>query len=345
MQSNFRKLIFRKFLFPILAIFLILIIGYWGYVGFEGYSPINAIYMIVTTFSMVGYGEIQPLTEPGRIFTMFLIIGGFSVGLYSISQITTFFIDGELSKLLKIRRMNKTLNSLNDHYIVCGYGKTGKKIVEDLLRKNQKVVLIEGNAERNEKLKGLYDEHLIHIAGDATSDEILLQAGIERAKYLISVLTTDAENLFVTLSAKDFNKNIKVITRVEESNSTAKFRKAGADHIISPIEIASERIVSIVTSGSDFYDFAKFAGNNSEFDDYKFGVVQINDDSELTGKSYREANIPQRTHLVVIGFYSLSNELQVNPKADNLIQLGDRLLVFGKENEINALKTLAASHK
>lgn len=342
MQSNFRKLVLKKFLFPVVAIIFILIIGYWGYVVFEGYSPINAIYMIVTTFSMVGYGEIQPLTQSGRIFTMFLIIGGFSVGLYSISQITTFFIDGELSKLLKIRRMNKTLNNLKDHYIVCGYGKTGKKVVEDLLKKNNKVVLIECNAERNDKLKEFYDDHLIHIVGDATSDEVLLQAGVEKAKYLIAVLKTDAENLFVTLSAKDFNKDIRVITRVDEANSTAKFKKAGADHIISPIEIASDRIVSIVTNGSDFYDFAKFAGNNGDFDDYKFGVVQIMEGSDLIGKSYREANIPQRTHLVVIGFYSLSNELQVNPKADNLIQLGDRLLVFGKEAEINMLKSLAA---
>ena len=343
MQSNFRKLVLKKFLFPVVAIIFILIIGYWGYVVFEGYSPINAIYMIVTTFSMVGYGEIQPLTQSGRIFTMFLIIGGFSVGLYSISQITTFFIDGELSKLLKIKRMNKTLNSLKDHYIVCGYGKTGKKVVEDLLKKNNKVVLIECNAERNDKLKEFYDDHLIHIVGDATSDEVLLQAGVEKAKYLIAVLKTDAENLFVTLSAKDFNKDIRVITRVDEVNSTAKFKKAGADHIISPIEIASDRIVSIVTNGSDFYDFAKFAGNNGDFDDYKFGVVQIMEGSDLIGKSYREANIPQRTHLVVIGFYSLSNELQVNPKADNLIQLGDRLLVFGKDKEINLLKTLAAN--
>ena len=341
MQTSIRKLVLKKLFFPVIAIIFILIFGYLGYVIIEGYSPINAIYMIVTTFSMVGYGEIQPLSDTGRIFTMILILAGFSLGLYAISQISTFFIDGELSKLLKIRRMNKTLNGLKDHYIVCGYGKTGKKVVEDLLKKNQKVVLIEGSADRNEKLKDFYDNNLIIINGDATSDEILMQAGVERAKYMISVLTTDAENLFVTLSAKDFNKSIKVITRVEETNSTAKFKKAGADHIISPIEIASERIVSIATTGSDFFDFAQFTEGNEEFQDYKFGLVQINEGSDLIGKSYREANIPQRTHLVVIGFYSLSNELQVNPKADNLIQLGDRLLVFGKEEEISLLKTLA----
>ena len=169
----------------------------------------------------------------------------------------------------------------------------------------------------------------------------MLHAGIQNAKFLISVLETDAENLFVTLSAKDFNKNIKVITRVEEANSTAKFLKAGANHIISPIEIASERIVSLATSGSDFYDFARFAGTSEDFGNYKFSIVQILENSELVNKTYREANIPQRTHLVVIGFYSLNNELKVNPKADNKINLGDRLLVFGKEEEINLLKKIA----
>jgi voltage-gated potassium channel len=341
MNSGFRKLVLKKLLIPLVFIILILIFGYLGYVLIEGYTPVNAIYMLITTFSMVGYGEIQPLTETGRIFTMILIVAAFSIGLYAISQITTFFIDGELSKLLKNRRMNKSLQTLNDHYIVCGYGKTGKKVVEDLLKKKKKVVLIERNSERNEKLKDFFDENFIHIDGDATNDEVLLHAGIQNAKFLISVLETDAENLFVTLSAKDFNKNIKVITRVEEANSTAKFLKAGANHIISPIEIASERIVSLATSGSDFYDFARFAGTSEDFGNYKFSIVQILENSELVNKTYREANIPQRTHLVVIGFYSLNNELKVNPKADNKIKLGDRLLVFGKEEEINLLKKIA----
>jgi len=341
MHSNFRHLLLRRLFIPLLALIFLVVFGFFGYILLEGYTALESIYMLVITFATIGYCEVQSLSDNGRIFTILLIIGGFSVGLYAISQISTFFIDGELSKLLKIKRMNKTLKNLKDHYIVCGYGKTGKKVIEDLLLKNKKVVLIENHVERNDRLKDFYDDNLIHITGDATSDEVLLQAGIERAKYLISVLTTDAENLFVTLSAKDLNKNIKVITRVEETNSTGKFNKAGADHLISPIEIASERIVSIATNGSDFYDFAQFFGINDNSHDYKFGLVQINSGSDLVGKSYREANIPQRTQLVVIGFYSLSNELQVNPKADNQIQLGDRLLVFGLENQINDLKVIA----
>ncbi len=341
MITKIRTSIYRKILVPLLILALIFTTGIFGYIYIENFTPIEAIYMVVITFATIGYGEIHTLSEEGRVFTIFLIITGFSVGFYLIGKISEFVIDGELSKLLKIRKMNQSLKEMRNHYIVCGYGKTGRKVVEDLLAKNKKVVLIEGNAERNEKLNDFYNDNLIHIAGDATSDDVLLHAGVEKAKYLIAVLSTDAENLFVTLSAKDFNKKITVITRVEETNSTGKFKKAGADHIISPIEIASERIVSISTTGSDFFSFMEFAESNEELHNYKFGMIQIGEGSDLIGKTYRDANIPLRTQLNVIGCYSLTDELQVNPKADNKIELGDKLLVFGLEDQINTLKQIA----
>jgi voltage-gated potassium channel len=343
MHTKIKSTLYKKLLLPLIILIAILIGGFFGYIYIEGFSPVESIYMLVITFATIGFTEVHELSETGRVFTIFLIITGFSVGFYLIGKISEFVIDGELVKLIKIRKMNKSLKEMHNHYIVCGYGKTGKKVVEDLLAKNKKVVLIEDNTERNEKLKDFYNENLIHIVGDATHDEILQHAGIEKAKYLIAVLTTDAENLFVTLSAKDFNKNIKVITRIEETNSTGKFKKAGADYIISPIEIASERIVSIATSGSDFFSFMEFAESKEELHEYKFGLIQIAQGSDLVGKTYREANIPQRTQLVVIGYYSLMDELQVNPKADNKIELGDKLLVFGLEHQINELKQIAKS--
>lgn len=151
MHSNFRHLLLRRLFIPLLALFFLVVIGFFGYILLEGYTALESIYMMVITFATIGYGEVQALSDTGRIFTIILIISGFSVGLYAISQISTFFIDGELSKLLKIKRMNKTLKNLKDHYIVCGYGKTGKKVIEDLLLKNKKVVLIENHVERSEK--------------------------------------------------------------------------------------------------------------------------------------------------------------------------------------------------
>ena len=341
LRTKLRSLVLRELLVPLLAIFAILIIGFFGYIFIEGFSPLKSLYMLVITFATIGYGDVVPVTDAGRIFTICIVISGLTVGVYAVGKISAFFVEGELSKILKQRKMNKVLSSMNDHYIVCGYGKTGKSVLEDLLNRGLEVVIIENNTERSEKLKEIYGKKFIHLDADATTDEALQQAGIERAKILISVLSSDAENLFVTLSAKDLNKNIKVITRVAETNSAEKFRKAGADFIVSPIEIATDRIISIATSSTDFFSFVEFAGAKEELKDYKFGLVQIGEGSDLINKTYREANIPQRTNLVVIGCYSSSSELQVNPKADDLIQLGDKLLVFGNEPQIQNLKRIA----
>jgi len=344
-ETKIRKLILKELLVPLVAIFSILLIAFFGYIFIEGLSPLKSLYLMVITLATIGYGDIVPVTDAGRIFTICIILSAFTVGVYAIGKISAFFVEGELSNLLKQRKMNKELDSMNDHYIVCGYGKTGKRVLDDLLSKGLKVVIIESNTERNEKIKEIYNKKFIHLDGDATNDDILIQAGIARAKILISVLSTDAENLFVTLSAKDLNHDVKVITRVDETTSAEKFRKAGADFIVSPIEIATDRIISIATTSRDFFSFIDFAEAKEELKEYKFGLVEINDTSDLINKTYREANIPQRTNLVVIGFYSSSNELQVNPTADNCIQLGDKLLVFGNESQINSLKRIALHTK
>jgi len=343
-KTRIRTLIFRELFVPLLAIFAIVIIGFVGLMFIEKLSPLQSLYMLVITLATIGYGDVVPVTDAGKIFTICLVLAGFTVGLYAVGKISAFFVEGELSKLLKQRKMNKVLDSMKDHYIVCGYGKTGKRVLEDLLNKGLDVVIIENNAERSEKLKEIYNKNFIHLDADATNDDVLLQAGIERARILISVLSSDAENLFVTLSAKDLNKKIKVITRVSETTSGEKFRKAGADFIVSPIEIATDRIISIATTSADFFSFVEFAGAREELKDYKFGMVEIHEGSDLINKTYREANIPQRTNLVVIGYYSSQSELQVNPKADNIIQLDDRLLVFGNEDQIETLKKIS-KHK
>jgi len=341
-RSKLKSLLLKGLLVPIVAVSSILIIGFIGLIIIEGFSPLNSLYMLVITFATIGFGDVVPVTDVGKVFTICIILSGFTVGLYSIGKITAFFAEGELSKLLKQRKMNKALDKMKDHYIVCGYGKTGKHVLEDLLKKGLEVVVIESNSERNEKLKALYSDKYIHLDADATDDAVLIQAGIQKAKFIISVLSTDAENLFVTLSAKDLNKKIKVITRVAETNSSEKFKKAGADFIVSPIEIATDRIVSIATTSADFYSFVEFAGAKDEMKAYQFGQVEIKEGSDLINKTYREANIPNRTNLVVIGFYSsMMSELQVNPKADNLIQLGDKLLVFGNQEQIDNLKKIA----
>lgn len=344
-KSGLRWLLFRGLLVPLVSILAIMFLGFVGFIFIEGFSPLQSLYMMVITFTSIGYGDVVPVTDAGRIFAICIVVSGFTVGIYSIGKITAFFAEGELSKLLKKRKMEQVLHTMKDHYIVCGYGKTGKHVLEELLQKGMPVVVIESNAERNEKLSELYIDKYTHIDADATDDTVLLQAGIQKAKFVISVLATDAENLFVTLSAKDLNKDIQVITRVIETSSSEKFKKAGADFIVSPIEIATDRIISIATTSADFYSFVEFAGAKEELKEYLFGQVEIKEGSDLINKTYREANIPLRTNLVVIGCYSSISKLQVNPKAEDFIKLGDKLLVFGTEQQIENLRKIALHSK
>jgi voltage-gated potassium channel len=345
MKLKKHEWIWRKLLIPLLGLGIILIIGFIGYIVIEGYTPLDSLYMLVIMFSTIGFQEVHPLSPAGHLFTIFIIISGFTFGFYFLGKLSSFFLGGELTKLIKSRRMEKLLNQFEDHYIVCGFGKTGKRVTEELLRKGRKVVLIENDTERNEKAKDLFDKNLIHLIGDATDDELLKQAGVERARILIAVLTTDAENLFVTISAKDLNKKIKVITRVEDAKSASKFKKAGADYIISQIDIATDRIIALATSSSDFFSFVEFADGKEELKNHHFKLVEIRQGSEIIGKTFREANIPQRTNLIVIGRYLPDHQLQVNPKAHDVINLGDQLLVFGTHDEIQMLRRIGKQSK
>ncbi|NDP19821.1 MAG: hypothetical protein GZ091_01890 [Paludibacter sp.] len=157
-KSRFRELILKELLAPLVAIFTILIISFLGFIFIEGFSPLTTLYMLVTTFTMIGYGDVVPITDIGRIFTIIIILSGFSLGLYSIGKITAFFAEGELSTLLKQRKMNKTLDKMKDHFIICGYGKTGKRVLDNLLVKGLEVVMIENNPDKSEKLKEIYDK-------------------------------------------------------------------------------------------------------------------------------------------------------------------------------------------
>lgn len=345
MKSQRNQWIWKKLLLPLIGLGIILVIGFVGYILIEGYTPLESLYMLVIMFSTIGFQEVHPLSPQGHLFTIFIIIAGFTFGFYFLGKLTSFLLGGELTKLIKLKRMEKLLSQFEDHYIVCGFGKTGKRVTEELLRKGRKVVLIENDTERNEKAKDLFDNNLVHLIGDATDDEMLKQAGVERARILIAVLTTDAENLFVTISAKDLNKNIKIITRVEDAKSATKFKKAGADYIISQIDIATDRIISLATSSSDFFSFVEFADGKEELKNYHFKLIEIREGSEIIGKTFREANIPQRTNLIVIGRYSPNQELQVNPKADDIINLGDKLLVFGTHEEIQLLRKIGKRNK
>lgn len=242
-----------------------------------------------------------------------------------------------MKKYIKGVRMKKKIESLKEHYIICGAGKTGRKVVEKLKSIKKDFVLIENEEDKIEDLKTLFGEEVFIIKGDATKDEILKEAGIEKASVLIGTLSSDAENVFLTLTAKDINPSIRIVTRAIDHNAEKKLIKAGADQIISPIDIAVNRIVSTVTNPEvvNFLDVVTKVGE----EDLKLEMIKIPEDSKFTGIELREAQIPSKTNLIVIGIKNRKGTV-VNPMSTTIINAGDGLIVLGNDNQIKVLKSL-----
>jgi len=332
MHENIKKIIH---FFTILVI--IYVIGILGYVIIEKYNFLDALYMTMITISTVGFREVAPLSQAGKIFTIVLIMLGVTLVVYGLGSITSFIIEGEMRKFIRGMIMDKTIKKLKGHYIICGAGRTGSKIIEEMKHLKRPFVVIESDENRIKEILEEYIDILI-IKGDATRDEILIEAGIDHASFLVGVLSSDADNLFLTLTGKYLNNNIKIVTRAIESNSEKKLRKAGADYIISALDIAANRIVSIVTNPEvvSFFDVVRETG----IEGLKFELVEISEKSPLQKLSLKDAQLPQKTNLIIIGIRKHS-EMHINPMYDTILESGNKLLVLGNERQIEKLRELA----
>lgn len=326
-------------LFSIMGVF---IFGTAGFMIIEKASFFDSLYMSVITISSVGYGDVLNLTPLGRLFNMFLILAGASVVIYSFSSLTTFLIEGEFKEIIKGARLKRMIKQLENHNIVCGSGSTAYKIIENFAQSKEKFIVIDSDRNNIEFLKREFGEDLLYIDSNPNRDEILLEAGIEKAKSLVSVLPTDAENLFVSLSAKGLNNKCIVISRAMDYNNESKFHKAGADYIISPNKIAANRISNII-SKKNIFEYLDIISKN-DIDDFGVEFVNIHEGSNLVGKELKDAKIPQITGLNVIGIEK-KGKMQMNPLSSTIIEANSKLLVFGNNDQILKLENLIKDKK
>ncbi|MGM0461914.1 MAG: potassium channel family protein [Fibrobacterota bacterium] len=320
-------------------IFLLIFLGgTLGYILIERYSLIDALYMTTITISTVGFREVSPLSNPGKIFTIFLVFSGITMALYGLTSITVFFIEGELTKFLKGVKMKKDIAKLDHHYIICGAGKTGEKIIDEFFSLNEKFVVVEEDEQRAEHLRIKYNDQLLLVMDDATRDEVLLDAGVTSAQALIGVLPDDAENVFLTLTAKSLNTNIRVITRAIETSSEKKLKKAGADKIISQIDIAAQRLTTTALKPDieSFLDIITQVGDEN----FRIEFVSVSPKSDLENVLLRDAQIPQKTNLIVIGIKK-NGTIQMNPMSMTRVERDDELLVLGKQSQIETIRKIA----
>jgi voltage-gated potassium channel len=321
-----------------ILIFLIISLGTTGFIVIEGWDFLDALYMTIITLTTVGYSEVHPLSTEGRIFNIFLIVGGVGTVFYALSTGAKLVLEGELQELFGRKRLEKKIKELNHHYIICGYGRMGKIICKELKAKGVKFIVIEKNSA---KLPARED--ILILEGDATQDEVLQEACIERAKGLISVLPTDAENLFVVLSARGLNQQLLIVARAGEEGSEQKLVRAGADRVISPYHIGGLRIAHTVLKPAvvDFIEFATKSGNI----DLQMEEVTITEGSRLIGRTLDESGIGRDLGIIIVAIRKSSGEMKFNPTSRNTIEVGDTLIALGEIPKLIMLEEMSVSRQ
>lgn len=319
-------------------ILLIVSFGTIGYIAIEGWNFLDSIYMTITTLTTVGYREVHDLSFRGRIFTIILIVSGVGTVLYAFTTTAKLVLEGKLQEIFGRKRVEKKIKELTNHYIVCGYGRMGKIICRELSEKVIGFVIIEKNPDII-----LEKKDILILEGDATKDETLKEAGIERAKGLISVLPTDAENLFVVLSARVLNPELFIVARAGEEGSEQKLLRAGADRVVSPYHIGGLRIAHTVLKPAvvDFIEFATKSGNI----DLQMEELTVQKDSKLSGLTLDECGIGRELGIIIVAIKKNAGDMKFNPTFRTTINAGDTLIALGEISKLKILEEMAITIK
>lgn len=328
----------RKFILAVGLIVLVVSVGTVGYMLIEEWGIVDSLYMTIITLASVGFKEVHDLSNEGRIFTIVLIIGGVGTVLYALDTGAKIILEGELREVFGRRRLEKKIRELKDHFIVCGYGRMGRIICRELQEHGIPFVVVEKEPTATRE-----NEDLLVFHGDATNDDVLKSIGIDRARGLISVLPTDAENLFVVLSARGLNAKLLIVARAGEEGSENKLFRAGADKVVSPYHIGGLRIAHTVLKPAvvDFIEFATKSGNI----DLQMEEVPIREDSRLAGRTLDDVGIGRELGIIVVAIKKASGEMAFNPTSRTQINGGDTLIALGESPRLKTLEGMALVKK
>jgi voltage-gated potassium channel len=324
----------KKLIQVLLLIVLIITFGTAGYMVIEGWNFLDSVYMTVTTLTTVGYREVHELSVRGRIFTILLIVGGVGTMLYALSTGAKVILEGELRDIFGRKKLEKKIRDLSNHYIICGYGRMGKIISRELKGEKVKFVVIEKDSGCLEE-----KEDCLFLVGDATRDNILKEAGIERAKGLITVLPGDAENLFVVLSARGLNPNLLIVARAVDEDAEQKLLRAGATKVVSPYHIGGLRMAHTVLKPTvvDFIEFATKSGNI----ELQMQEISIVESSRLVGLTMEECGIGKDLGIIIVAIKQPTGDTKFSPTFQSTVKAGDTLIALGETSKLKVLEEMA----
>ncbi|MHB1424417.1 MAG: potassium channel family protein [Gemmataceae bacterium] len=328
----------RRYLVLILIPTALMIGGTAGYYLLDDrYTLLDALYMTVITLTTVGYEEVYPLTPSGRLFTIVLLLVGVLTFFYAVTELVRLVISGEVQQLLGKRRMERSLSELKNHTIICGYGRMGRRVCQEFSQRGLSFVIID---RRTELLHDFSLAHGIALEGDATSDEVLKHAGVERARALVTVAASDADNLFITLSARLLNDKLFIVARAEGEQAEEKLRRAGASRVVTPYAIGGAKVAMAVLRPAvvDFIDIA----TGTEHLDLQIEETLIQPGSTLAGVTLHASGLRQDLGVIVVAIKTTDGHLVANPPGDAVMTPGDTLIALGARKSLDRVEILAA---
>jgi len=325
----------RHLIFSVFLIVLIIILGVTGYMMIEGWNLLDALYMTVETLTTVGYNEVHDMTRMGRIFTILLICIGVAFFLYVAGAVVQFMVEGRIRTILGRRRLDKKIDRLKNHHIICGYGRIGRILCNMLTRKPIDLVVI----EKDEELIPIMDkDKVLYLSGDATDEVDLLKAGIQRAKGLIAALATDTANVFLVLTARQLNPDLFIIARASQKESKSKLKAAGANRVESPYDMGAASMAQriIRPTVTNFLDLA-FAHKRK---DIQMEEIPVNSSSNLVNVMLKDSGIRQQFNLIIIAIKKLDGNMLFNPSFEAVIEVGDTVIAVGQEGNLQKLEKI-----
>ncbi|MFA6013098.1 MAG: potassium channel protein [Desulfobacteraceae bacterium] len=324
----------RQFLVSLIILTLIITLGSLGYIIIEGWDIMDALFMTVITLTTVGFGVVHPMGKAGQLFTIGLIFIGGGFFIYVVGAIVQFMVEGRIRVIMGRRKLDRKMNHVKDHYIICGYGRIGKVLCHQLtLHKRLDFVVIEQNKEL---IPILEEDKRLYIIGDASSEHCLLKAGIERAKCLVAALATDTDNVFLVLTARQLNTNIKIMARSSYKETESKLRAAGANLVESPYDMGATSMAQKILrpTVTNFLDLAVTRKDK----DIQMEELPVKENSPLVNIMLKDTGIRQDYNLIIIAIKKENGEMEFNPSFETVFKAGDTVIAVGKDNDLMRLE-------
>jgi voltage-gated potassium channel len=327
----------NRFLSMLLIPVILIAVGTVGYHVIEGWPWFDALYMTVITLTTVGFREVGELSRAGQVFTMLLSLGGVFTLFYAAGAVIGSIVSGEVRSFLGSRRMERSLAELKDHLIVCGLGRMGRLVCQEFSAQGLPFVVIDRTGEFLEEFQ---IAHGLALHGDATSDEVLERAGVKRARALVTVVASDADNLYITMSARLLSDRLFIVARAEDERSEQKLLRAGANRVVSPYVIGGARVAQAVLRPT-VVDFLELA-TRTEHLELNIEETRIAANSPLAGATLKDSRVRQDMGLIVVAIKKQSGKMVFNPSPDSTMDAGDILIMLGRRQDLDQLATLAA---